>query len=756
LDNLGQSITFSAQSVYEDQADAIDPRISVGYSNSFADDTIGVNISAAYSERTILEDRFWHWGYAEMGIDDLSSGDRATAPTDSDFPTGVLPWSDTPSMVEGEFERTSVAGAFQYQPNENLNMVADFLYSDFGSYSKEQKLPQRWEKMPEILPTDNDRGSNYRPFGAYDIEVDESNGRLTRASSYDPAGIGAPQPFEFSSREETNDLNTETLALGYNIEWTQENWSVSADMAYSKAESVWDMQHVEVFGDFYFTYDFTNVDDGMPSWIVSSDPNDPNGASGLTDPSKFYLRGFDPRHAEVEDEETSFKLDFDYDVNAGVLTTMEAGFRYADRRKTDDTWECDNCLDSSAWGDGGLLNVAAAGLPLSPMLGGGFGLYSGVPMVREWVSVDVGAATALYQGSDQLSKALVHKASKGFDISEESVAFYLKQNFEIEGDVPISGNIGLRVVRTNTSATGASPTELLIVDNVTLIDEGTYRTEENTYTEVLPSFNVRAELRSDLVLRGAIGKSLTRPDLDKLAPRFSYNASNPPTGADGNPDLAPFTAWNYDLSLEWYFNDSSYVSGGLFYKEVEGFVFENSELDTEFAGQYFASITFPDNAASADIYGFELGYQQAFEFLPEPFNGLGVMANYTYIDSNTEFNSGFEGAGVDTYTFEGLSKNNMNAVLFYEKGPFAARLSYNYRSEYLARTKFVFSSRSVDDYGQLDASFSYDINDNLSLTLEAVNLTQDEIEQYDSGDQDMRSVVSQTGTKFFLGLRGSF
>ncbi len=768
------TLNFSAQGVYEDVAKSVDPRLAIGYTGKFADDTIGVHLSGGYSKRSILEERLWHWGWVPgIGADDLG-----TIGGGVDYPDAAYAWNATPSALEGDFERSSVVGVFQYQPNDSLTATVDVLYSDYTSEVTEIQMSHRAENgsFTGIFPDPNPGGHAF-PFKMHDINVDPKNGRITRWSSYDPSGQADPEPVTITSRQEKNTLNSETFAIGGNIDWQADNWSLSSDIAYSKAESDWDMKMAGYEADFFVTWSFEDPSVRMPSMDISLDPNDPTGdPSLLTDADNWFYRGTILRLNQVEDEEVSLKIDFDYEFESEVFTTFEAGIRYADRTKTSVRRASEPFSEAimAALGGAmglpldprnGLLNVGQAGLPTGNMIGGNYDL---VPTENSaWVVPDVDGLFSQFEGQTApgidgvpvaQGNALAIQPFAGFNVAEKSLAIYLKQNFEIDSDMPISGNFGVRWVKTDNTTSGQSPTTDIIYENNIQISDGNpgVVSVDSSYTEVLPSAMAKMDISDELVIRASFGKSLTRPDLDKIGPNISVEASNPPTGSAGNPDLKPFTAWNYDLSLEWYFDDAAYLSAGLFLKDIDGFVQNVTETNVVKFGQQFSTFTKPDNVGSVKIKGIELAYQQSFSMLPEPFNGLGVQLNYTRIDSDTSYDEGFELSPVlEAVGFQGLSEDNYNAVVFYEKGDFSGRVSYNYRSEYFTGFN-IFSPRVQDGYGQVDATISYALTDSMELTFEAVNLTKNEFTHYDGGDKDFVSEITRTGTKFFLGVRGSF
>jgi len=285
------------------------------------------------------------------------------------------------------------------------------------------------------------------------------------------------------------------------------------------------------------------------------------------------------------------------------------------------------------------------------------------------------------------------------------------------------------------------------------------QTGENSYTDVLPSLNVRYKMRDDLFLRFAVAKSLTRPNFPLLLPGFTVNAqegrvvngvctekgagdSTPGdcvfryNGFSGNADLEPMRSWQYDVTLEWYMSPTNSVTGALFYKDLSGFMetslgtvvpYTNNGVTRE------VTVLRPENQGDGLVRGLEVAYNGFFDFLPSFWKNFGARAAFTYVessgarnvaqnpyDTNQRANATLEG-----YPLEGLSKTNYNAELYYSTDSFEARLAYNWRERYLLTMAAANLNVPAwaDDYGQLDASIQYSITPNVKVGIQGVNLS---------------------------------
>ncbi|MBD3753705.1 MAG: TonB-dependent receptor, partial [Micrococcales bacterium] len=261
-------------------------------------------------------------------------------------------------------------------------------------------------------------------------------------------------------------------------------------------------------------------------------------------------------------------------------------------------------------------------------------------------------------------------------------------------------------------------------------------------------------------------------DFGSFPMSFIPSRGNNRTVSSGNPLLDPTRATTYDLALEWYFAPDSILSLALFRKEISSFV-ANDSVTQPFTGN---SLGLPDSVAIAacgavagcsptadwvfnqpvntdggDLDGFEISYQQPLTFLPGFLSNLGLLANYTYVDSQIEYPNG------TTNTLTNLSKRAYNATLYYEDDRFSARVSGTYRDGYLTEVPGRNGSaiEGVVDTFNVDASASYNVNDQLSLTLEGINLTDEVPTQY-VGIYNLVSVHHHTGRQFFAGFRYRF
>ncbi|MFL6548558.1 MAG: TonB-dependent receptor [Povalibacter sp.] len=366
--------------------------------------------------------------------------------------------------------------------------------------------------------------------------------------------------------------------------------------------------------------------------------------------------------------------------------------------------------------------------------------------------------------------------------SEKTEGLYAMVRFgnDKSGAGSVTGNVGVRWVRTDFSADGtqAFPTPGSLtseVDCLTPPQNGQTVSAfcqlpvaerdaarrfatggsvpvvaENTYENWLPSLNLKVNVTDTMLFRFGFSQAMARPDLGLT--RAFYNMTprtDPDTGAwvgfqvanngTGNPYLKPTKSTQYDASVEWYFAPVGSVTFSTFYKSLTDVLTNGigSVPITNGGETYDIYTVSPVNApGKGTIKGFEVGYQQFYDFLPGIWSGFGLNMNYTYIDSkgvaqstlsNTTGSPAATEANVDTslLPLQGLSKDNFNATLMYEKGPISTRVSYSWRSRFLLTTRDVitpFAPIFNEDTGQLDASVMYTINNNIKVGFQGVNL----------------------------------
>lgn len=328
--------------------------------------------------------------------------------------------------------------------------------------------------------------------------------------------------------------------------------------------------------------------------------------------------------------------------------------------------------------------------------------------------------------------------AEDYRVDEDIYSAYLLGRLQ-SGPLRLIG--GLRMEATENVIEGSTVT--LDGDEETVT--ATPNVIRRSYTDWLPSAVARYEIGNDVILRAGAFRSLVRPSVGQLAPRFAIERDGDDLeGVFGNPDLKPYRAWNFDFGGEWYLAKSSMVSLGFFYKDIQDYIvtvtFE--EGDAPYGGVYrgigFTEADIPLNIGNARIKGIEFGYAQSFTMLPGALSGLLASVNYTFTDADGETFDGDTG-GLRAIPLPAASRHTINGVLGYEKGPISIRLAGTYRDRYLDEVNAVAEEdRYVRDHFQLDASARLRLTPNVQLFGEWVNINNAKYVAYQNGPATRR------------------
>ena len=302
-----------------------------------------------------------------------------------------------------------------------------------------------------------------------------------------------------------------------------------------------------------------------------------------------------------------------------------------------------------------------------------------------------------------------------YTLNEDTYAGYGLVNLDIGSNVNLVG--GLRFENTTDKYNAFE----LAYDEEGNISDLVPVSGKTSYTQWLPQVLLRYRLAERTNLRAAVTRSFARPNFGDIAPYQLTNTESQEI-TRGNPDLVPTTAWNYDLLFEHYMASVGLVSGGLFYKQLTDNIFL-STFPEEIDGVEY-DVTQPVNGATGSLYGAEVAYQNRWA------SGFGIYFNYTYADSTANYTS-----RADTQ-LQGQAQNVGNLALIFEKSGFSGRVSLNYNGKSLFEVaEEAARDLYVDDHMQLDFSAQQQLGKNVSLFLEAINLTNEPYRVYE-GSKD--------------------
>lgn len=447
---------------------------------------------------------------------------------------------------------------------------------------------------------------------------------------------------------------------------------------------------------------FDYTDERRPGFSVNGATDD------FFDPSQYELDEIEfTALSDAEDEEFTLSYDLGYDFiqDSGVFR-VQAGVkgRFREKRfdRTIEFYERDNYTLADVLGEGPSNTLA----DLAPL--------PGLTQASDFFFAN--------QGSFELVQpdSAVDSANEDYAVHEDILAGYLLGRYETDNLLIIGG---VRFEQTDNILSGFT-TAVDDNDNVTV---SPVRFERD-YSHWLPSLNIRFEAQPDLVLRAAGYRSLVRPNLAQLAPRFEIDEDD--EAVIGNPFLQPYEAWNFDATIEYYTSNNGAITGGIFYKDISNYIAEVVlENPGTINGVSFEEAETFINGESAEVFGFEFGVYQQLDFLPSPLDGFLVQANYTYTDATGLIVDGDLGSISDVPTFREIqlpatSEHTFNAVLGYEKGPVSLRLAGTYRDGFLDEINGDGPDfdRWVDSHFQLDASARYQATDFLQIYWEWVNI----------------------------------
>jgi TonB-dependent receptor len=347
----------------------------------------------------------------------------------------------------------------------------------------------------------------------------------------------------------------------------------------------------------------------------------------------------------------------------------------------------------------------------------------------------------------------IERLAADYDLDEDIYAAYAMGTFDFESLRLITG---VRVEQTRYDSRG---TQLLIDEELGSGDPEFLPVEfSKRYTDWLPSLILRWEASENVVVRASANRTIARPNFADSAP-FQIIEIEEDDGEFervaelGNPDLDPLRSTNVDASIEYYPGDLTVLSAGVFYKRISDFVVLADVAGTG-AFEDFDEALQPLNGDRATVKGLELAWTQKLEFLPAPFDGLMISANYTYVDSESElpFRPG------ETVPLPLQSDQIANLSIGYEKRGLSLRLSGTYRSEFFEEVNDLEDAtfdRYADSNLQVDFSAKYRLSDSFQVYLNAVNLTDEPFYAY-FGNRRYNSQFEQYGRTYELGLQYNF
>ena len=826
LDN-SQQHTFNAniRGMYNNRAnevadaDEFGHRLSFSYQGKFLEDTLGVAVGYAKLFQPSVSTQF-------IGLSNSREKDVDFIVGDVDNLDLNLPpeqqCGECESITEG-FElqhkgggetRNGYMAAIEWAPTDNFVLKADAFLSKFESeefargFRVKLEAPNVTISNPTVLGNDVIGGTFNR--------IPDQNTRVELVN------------------DDNQDFD-EVRSFGINANWEMtDNWTMSVDIAHSSAKS-----------DFRngLLWSLVSEDANSPTPVLDENISISyllngldlpdlgfNQASAFIDLDKVLVSKYGIYPFQNSDDLDAYRVDFTYQLENDWVRSIEFGARYSDRSYTNDRSVFEYGSDSGFsrtqpplrltedmvsvvnWEGEFSYFPSYLAIDLDKALNLWF--PGGVPQpVQSW-----GGFSGVLNPPDGLPLGDTSwSVLQSGEVYEEINSAYVMANLDMElAGIPVTGNLGVRMVDTKQASTflqnvagdpeaGAQ----IITDDIGLAVD-TFRPVilEDTYTDYLPSLNLTFRLTDEHLIRFAAAKVMGRAPINEMFANSGVQVSEPKaiqdidTGeitilgeaklsgqSDNSPYLRPFYANQYDLSYEYYFNDTdgAFIAA-LYYKDIQSFVDKSTTDPYDFAGNGFivpteiaipletdeedsvpvldelgepvfvnvpvingAYRTAENNAKGGYIRGIELSYTEVYSNLPGLWSGLGVSASYSYTETEIIL-SASASEGVYSSRLPGLSKQVLTGTLFWEYEGFETRVSARYRDPFVSKQVAVndqvvnFDSELVIDY-----QASYEVNENLGVLFQVNNVTDAPTRSY-FGTEARTGTIQYFGTQFFLGL----
>jgi len=567
-------------------------------------------------------------------------------------------------------------------------------------------------------------------------------------------------PYEFTSGD-VIEQETDSYLYALSGEWDlNDDFTLKSDLYYQDSDYHdtflalrTDKVSPRLFVDF-------NQGNGVPYMQFFDNPDTPQDESDQTDPSQWNLANLYDNGQHDQGDAWTWTADGDYKVEWGWINTVSFGVRYDDRSAQENGYTSGDRHCNDAPGCAGKTYMDFPGL---------FGVISNffdgqAKVVDAWTQPSLAgmlanqeALRAAYGYLPLGQKTFINE----FMIDERQYAGYVQADFstELANGGFLDGRFGFRYLNQKADMSFPDP------------DTGGRATATNKNDTVLPSLMVRWGIREDLIARFSYTEVFELPTFPQLNPYIQYFADvtniGYGTAAGGNKDLKPIESQNYDISLEWYFADGGVVYATWFKRDITNNVINAQNVvqyddptDNPDRGLYTYILSQPDNAGAETLDGWEFGLTW-FPELPGWFNGLGIQASYTKLNSETTnpiYDAQGNITGYSIGVIPGVSDNSYSVILAYDRQKFSARLSYFWRDDFYDRNEATLFANPLHIWKSaeesLDFQFNWNISDQWTLTFDATNLTDPIFSQNYGNNPTIFNFLNPYYTRTFaLGVR---
>ena len=726
-------------------------RGTVSYIDQFADDTIGVAFALNTMSSPNQEKRWNSWGYPEFTTEDGQS---------YSILGGAKPYVRSSTL-----ERDSAMLVLEAAPTDKLNMTFDALYIDF---SDEQilrgiEIPFAWGQ-----------GS----ISSDSTTVDAETGFITSAVTEGQRVV---------VRNDHQERKAELTQFGFNAKYDiNDSWSTEFDISRSEVErQLWSIESYSGTGrgdangvadnigymldggntgaQFSHQLDYSDYNliqlGGPLSWGGSKALND---KYGLTDtPFQNTAQDGFINAPEVNDELTTLKLAATKILDNEYVNAVKFGMSYRDREKSKLSEGYFLTLKDFSLSNPGMVSV-----PEQYRLGSASLDFIGM---GDMIAYDTRAL--INDGYyDLLQESLTDQKHKtqSWTVQEKVTAFFVQADINAEiGSIPVTGNVGVRYVKTEQSSQGSAANT---VDGLVVV---TPTDVSHDYSHVLPSINLSFAIDEEQTLRFGAAKTISRALLNDMNASINASYGQQPDDngnfwsiSGGNPKLEPKEATGFDISYENYFNAEGYFSAAVFYKDINQWIFDGtyavdmSGVANPATGEIPATSSGTGNGkvngGGGDLWGYELSLALPFNVFHSSLDGFGLIASHTGIEQDVEDQNGNE------YELVGLSDQIDSLTVYYERNGFQARTSMRKRSDFKGNVNGLgLAATQVDIKGETiwDAQLGFDFGeagvdslDGLNVTFQVQNITEEPFTTL-SGDNALQVRDYQDyGRTFLLGF----
>lgn len=825
-----QTFTIQTKLSYNDSAgdhpdaDALGNRISFSYQGKFLEDTLGFAVGYARLQQPKISTQFVNYQpeCAVLPYDGLAVTSNTNCDGEDPDGSGAYKRYFIPSGFElmargGEEVRDGLMSTITFLPNERVSTKFDVFYTKFDSEAF-------------------DRGYRVGGLGAikdgarFDFQEPiiggENNDVILGATYYgDPLGTntnaplpGGRVPFEFQTQSDNATIDSETFSIAGNLVYEGDDYTVNIDVSHSRGESIaYDgVMRLALFnegttGTFPISKDDQVIQYELNGLDLPTINLDADSRAALADPTRAMVTSLEKYPNEEVNEATSFKIDLNYALDGEFITSVETGFRWAERKHdfTRRLYRYGSDGDFIARRNGKWITSYDETDPNNPVIEEAYPPY--LLSAGEFDVVNLGGDFSRFGNFLSIDNAYIENAwltSQGVnttpgqswgnawsifesnEVTEEVMAFYIQANLDTEiAGMPLTGNFGVRVVNSDQSSTGlqlpADAADAVCITDDFGVENCDYArvVQGIDYTDYLPSINLNLQITDNDQLRFAAAKVMARPEMPdmRVSGTWTYGTEDS-TGiryADFNattsPSLKPFYATQYDISFEHYFEETEgAIVVALFYKDIESVVQQFTAQDFDFASVGIVTPQVDDdglpvtprdysarfnNGEGGYLRGIELAYTQTFSFLPGIWEGLGFAGNYSYTESElTNDFTAIQGQGSVTSPLPGLSKSVWTAALFFDYDEkFSTRINARYRDEYVGDQIAVGQNQQAyfNDELIIDYQASYQFTEQIQGVISVNNLTDEPNISY-FGEEYLTGTLQYFGRQFYLGVNAKF